>query len=90
MAQLNADPAGIKPIIINLCKVDRSTPIQISHIKQVKRDIVNLPHLFARELLPLEEADSNTISIYGQFIQDPNNHNEQVKFFFTFKIILLF
>lgn len=78
MAHLNADPAGIKPIIINLCKVDRSTPIQVSHIKQVKRDVVKLSHSFARELLPLEEANPNSISIYGQFISDIKNHNEQV------------
>ncbi|KAI1709924.1 hypothetical protein DdX_10932 [Ditylenchus destructor] len=84
VVQLDPDPAGISPIIINLNKVDRWTPIAVNRVqphqghKSKDKGVQKLSKHFAKELLPLEEVTPDSLSPYGRVIPDFACHVEQV------------
>uniref|UniRef100_A0A915EJT6 Ureidoglycolate hydrolase n=1 Tax=Ditylenchus dipsaci TaxID=166011 RepID=A0A915EJT6_9BILA len=84
--QLDADPAGPSPIIINLNKVDRSTPICISRVphheqhssKHASKSTTSLSKHFAKDLLPLDEVNPEQFSQFGRLIANFAEHIEQI------------
>ncbi|KAL3078509.1 hypothetical protein niasHT_006070 [Heterodera trifolii] len=86
LLQLGPDPAGPHPLVFNLCKVNRVSPISVRRLgippeealpsKKVAK-LPQLPQSFAKELKPLSDADSVAFAPYGQLVADFVHHVEQ-------------
>lgn len=84
--QMDADSAGIKPLVVNLCKVNRVEPITLRRVglpveealpaKKVPKP-PHLPHSFAKDLKQLNDVAEAAFAPYGQLIHDFSAHNEQ-------------
>ncbi|KAI6236706.1 hypothetical protein M3Y95_00186800 [Aphelenchoides besseyi] len=70
-------PDSVEPPLINMMKVDRSTPVAVGRIPQRHLDSGNqhLPKSFAKKLIPIEKATVENFQ-FGEIITDPNYTEE--------------
>uniref|UniRef100_A0A914LWN1 Ureidoglycolate hydrolase n=2 Tax=Meloidogyne TaxID=189290 RepID=A0A914LWN1_MELIC len=84
VVQLAPDPAGIQPVVINLCKVNRIEPITIRKVclppelaAKKPHKLPHLPHSFAKEVVRLTDVSETTFAPFGRLINDFTMHNEE-------------